>query len=309
MKKKDFLTLYGLGKEDFDGILDRAERLKSLHRNGISYRPLAGRTLGMIFDKPSTRTRLSFEVGMFQLGGIALFLSRRDIQLGRGETVGDTAKVMSRYLDVVMIRTFAQELVEEFARNATIPIINGLTDLLHPCQIASDIFTIREHFGSYEGIKIAYIGDGNNVANSWLNAAAMLPFYLSLACPEGYDPDRALLDRAQRESHGRVELHRSPLDAVRGARVIYTDVWASMGQESEREERAKVFQSYQVNEKLVQSAAEDAVVMHCLPAHRGEEITDDVLDGRRSVVMEQAENRLHVQKAILEMLLEGETSE
>lgn len=304
--KKDFLTLYGMGKDEFDRIMERSALLKSRLRAGVSHRPLEGKTLGMIFDKSSTRTRLSFEVGMFQLGGLAIFLSRRDIQLGRGESVADTARTMSRYLDGVMIRTFDHEIVEDFARNSTIPVINGLTDLLHPCQIASDLFTITETFGSYEDVTVAYIGDGNNVANSWLNAAAMLPFRLALACPEGYDPDGAILERAKRDSARGVELHRSPAEAVQGAHVVYTDVWASMGQESEKESRARVFRPYQINRKLLRSARRDAVVMHCLPANRGEEITDDVLDGKRSVVAEQAENRLHVQKAILEMLMGGD---
>lgn len=304
--KKDFLTLYGMGKDEFDRIMERSALLKSRLRAGVSHRPLEGKTLGMIFDKSSTRTRLSFEVGMFQLGGLATFLSRRDIQLGRGESVADTARTMSRYLDGVMIRTFDHQIVEDFARNSTIPVINGLTDLLHPCQIASDLFTITETFGSYEDVTVAYIGDGNNVANSWLNAAAMLPFRLALACPEGYDPDGAILERAMGESSRGVELHRSPAEAVQGAHVVYTDVWASMGQESEKESRARVFRPYQINRKLLRSARRDAVVMHCLPANRGEEITDDVLDGTRSVVADQAENRLHVQKAILEMLMGGD---
>ncbi|HET57649.1 MAG TPA: ornithine carbamoyltransferase [Deltaproteobacteria bacterium] len=303
--KQDFLTLYGLKKSDFDEIMNRAGALKRLCREGKDHRSLTGKTLGMIFDKSSTRTRLSFEVGMFQLGGLAIFLSRRDIQLGRGESIADTAQVISRYLDAVMIRTFEQEIIEEFAGHASVPVINGLTDLLHPCQIASDLFTIEERFGSYEGVTVAYIGDGNNVANSWINAAAMLPFRLTLACPEGYDPDAFILERAKKEAALGVELHRSPADAVRGASVVYTDVWASMGMEDEQEERSGIFRPYQVNRDLLQEAGSDAIVMHCLPAHRGEEITDDVIDGDRSVVTEQAENRLHVQKAILEMLLGG----
>jgi ornithine carbamoyltransferase len=267
------------------------------------YRPLTGKTLGMIFDKSSTRTRISFEVGMFQLGGIALFLSSRDTQIGRGETIPDTARIMSRYLDGIMIRTYAQEAVEEFARYATIPVINGLTDLLHPCQILSDLFTIMEKKGTYEGLKIAYIGDGNNVANSWLNAAARLPFRLALACPENYAPNPFILKRASKEAEKGVTLCLKPEEAASDADVIYTDVWASMGQEAEKEKRAKIFKTYQVNKKLLESAKKDAIVMHCLPAHRDEEITAEVIDGPQSVVMDQAENRLHVQKAIMEILM------
>jgi ornithine carbamoyltransferase len=259
----------------------------------------------MIFDKASTRTRLSFEVGMYQLGGMAMFLSGRDTQIGRGETVADTARVMSRYLDGIMIRTFSQDMVEEFAHYASIPVINGLTDLLHPCQILTDIFTIIEKRGAYEGMKVAYVGDGNNIANSWINAAVKLPFHLTLACPEGYDPDPEIFGRAQTGAKASVQLFRDPADAVRGADVIYTDVWASMGQENEQEKRVRHFKGYQVNKQLVEHAGKDAVVMHCLPAHRGEEVSADVIDGPRSIVFDQAENRLHVQKAILEILMSG----
>jgi len=303
--KKDLLSLYDLAPDDFAIIFERARWLKEMLGNGQPYSPLRGKTLGMIFEKSSTRTRISFEVGMYQLGGMALYLNARDTQLGRGETIADAARVMSRYLDGVMIRTFAQETVEEFAGNATIPVINGLTDLLHPCQILSDLFTIIEKKGGYEGKKIAYVGDGNNVANSWINAAARLPFHLALACPAGYDPNREILERGVREAKGSVVLHRDPYDAVRGADVIYTDVWASMGQEHEHDVRQGAFREYQVNGDMIRFAGEDAVVMHCLPAHRGEEITEDVIDGPHSVIVDQAENRLHVQKAVLEILLQG----
>lgn len=297
------MSEYDLKVEEIDGLFARAKELKAWLREGRPYRPLAGKTLGMIFEKASTRTRLSFEVGMIQLGGNAVFLNPRDTQLGRGETVADTARIMSRYLDIVMIRTFAQQTVEEFARHATIPVINGLTDLLHPCQILSDIYTILEHRGDYRGLKIAYVGDGNNVANSWINAAARLPFHLTLACPEGYDPDAFILERAYREAPCGVTLHRDPAEAVKGADVVYTDVWASMGKEDEQEKRARAFRDYQVNAGLVALASSRVLIMHCLPAHRGEEITSEVMDGPRSIVWDQAENRLHVQKAILEMLL------
>jgi len=301
--KKDLLSVYDLDRADFKIIFDKAAKLKRMLKAGEFYMPLKGKTLGMIFDKSSTRTRISFEVGMFQLGGIALFLSSRDTQIGRGETISDTARIMSRYLDGIMIRTYAQEAVEEFARYATIPVINGLTDLLHPCQILSDLFTIMEKKGTYESLKIAYIGDGNNVANSWLNAAARLPFRLALACPENYAPDPFIFKRAIQEAEKGVTLCLKPEEAAADADVIYTDVWASMGQEAEKEMRAKIFKTYQVNKKLLESAKKDAIVMHCLPAHRDEEITAEVIDGPQSVVMDQAENRLHVQKAIMEILM------
>lgn len=301
--KKDLLSIYDLDPADFRVMFEKAAKLKKMMKAGKSCQPLKGKTLGMIFDKSSTRTRISFEVGMFQLGGIALFLSSRDTQIGRGESVQDSARIMSRYLNGIMIRTYAQESVEEFAKYATIPVINGLTDLLHPCQILSDLFTVLEKKGTYEGLKIAYIGDGNNVANSWINAAARLPIQLALACPEGYEPNSFIFERAVKTAQGRVILHRDPADAAARADVIYTDVWASMGQEAEHAKRAEVFKPYRVDRKLLACAKKDAMVMHCLPAHRGEEITAEVLDGPQSVVMDQAENRLHVQKAIMEMLL------
>jgi ornithine carbamoyltransferase len=292
-----------LTRKDFDRIFRHAANLKSMLKDGIIYQPLAGRTLGMIFDKSSTRTRLSFEAGMYQLGGLAIYLNSRDTQLGRGESIADTARIASRYLDAVMIRTFSQESVEEFARHATIPIINGLTDLMHPCQIVSDLFTLVEKKGGYEGLRIAYVGDGNNVANSWIDAAAKLPFRLALACPKGYDPDARILERGKKKAPKGVTLYRDPVQAVKNADVVYTDVWASMGQEAEQEARARIFEGYQVNRALMKNARPDAIVMHCLPAHRGEEISAEVLDGPQSVVWDEAENRLHVQKAILEILV------
>ena len=303
--KKDLLSEYELEKNDFDRVFERAAVLKDMHRKGFHPPTLSGKVLGMIFDKASTRTRLSFEVGMYQLGGMAMFLSGRDTQIGRGETIADTARVMSRYLDGIMIRTFSQDMVEEFAHHASVPVINGLTDLLHPCQILTDIFTVIEKRGAYEGMRVAYVGDGNNIANSWINAAVKLPFHLTLSCPEGYDPDPEIFGRAQAGAKASVKLYRDPVDAVRGADVIYTDVWASMGQEAEHEERVRHFKDYQINEQLVEHAGKGAVVMHCLPAHRGEEITAGVIDGPRSIIFDQAENRLHVQKAILEILMSG----
>jgi ornithine carbamoyltransferase len=301
--KKDLLSIYDLEPVDFEKIWAKAKKLKKDLKSGKSSTPLQGKTLGMIFDKSSTRTRISFEVGMYQLGGIALFLTSRDTQIGRGETISDSAQMMSRYLNGIMIRTFSQKSVEEFARYASIPVINGLTDLLHPCQILSDLFTIKEKKGSYDKLKIAYIGDGNNVANTWIEAAAKLPIALALACPEGYDPDAKIMAKGKKEAREGITLYRDPLQAAKDADILYTDVWTSMGQESEQEARKKIFKTYQINKRLLKEAKKDAMVMHCLPAHRGEEISSDVIDGAQSVVIDQAENRLHVQKAILEILL------
>lgn len=301
----NLLSIYDLGRREIDNIFSQAARLKDLLKKRESYTPLQGMTLGMIFDKASTRTRISFEVGMYQLGGLPIFLNSRDTQLGRGEAIADTARIMSRYLNGIMIRTYDHKTIEEFASYATIPVINGLTDLLHPCQILSDLFTLIEKRGGYEGMKLAYIGDGNNIANSWINAAVRLPFQLSLACPEGYDPDQAILKRGMGEATGRITLYRDPLAAVEDADVIYTDVWASMGREEEHETRAQAFQAFQVNQSLISCARRDVIIMHCLPAHRGEEITAEAIDGDHSVIIDQAENRLHVQKAILEILLKN----
>lgn len=301
--KKDLLSFAGMTVDDFEDIWKRASRMKKLLAEGREHASLKGKTLGMIFDKSSTRTRISFEVGMYQLGGIALFLNSRDTQIGRGETLADSARMMSRYLNGIMIRTFAQKSVEVLASYASIPVINGLTDLLHPCQILADLFTIIEKKGSCNGIRVAYIGDGNNVANSWIEAAAILPFDMTLACPEGYDPDQKILEATRNKGKGSVALYRDPFEAAKNADVLYTDVWTSMGQEAESQERKRIFKNYQINEALLKVAKKDAIVMHCLPAHRGEEITADVIDGPQSVVIDEAENRLHVQKAVLEILL------
>ena len=301
--KKDLLSVYELDLSDFEKIFAKAGRLKKALKLGRPHALLKGKTLGMIFDKSSTRTRISFEVGMYQLGGIALFLNSRDTQIGRGEIIADSARMMSRYLDGIMIRTYAQASVEAFAKYATIPVINGLTDLLHPCQILSDLFTIIEKKGSYEGLKITYIGDGNNIANTWIEAAAKLPFELALACPEGYDPDKQIVAKGMKEAKNGINIYRDPLTAAKNADILYTDVWASMGQEAEQEERKEIFKNYQINKNILKEAKKDAIVMHCLPAHRGEEISADIIDGPHSVVIDQAENRLHVQKAILEILL------
>ena len=305
--KKDILTLFDLSKEDFDRLFERATELKKRFKSGVTDRTLGGKTLGLIFDKPSTRTRISFEAAMAQLGGTPIFISAKDTQIARNEPVQDTARVLSRYLDGLAIRTYSQELLDEFAEFATIPVINALTDLFHPCQVLSDIMTVIEVKGGYEGIKIAWIGDGNNVAHSWINAAAVLGLNLVLACPDGYSPDRGVMERALDRSAGKIVLTTDPVEAVDNADVVYTDVWASMGQEGELDDRKRVFEPFQVNKKLLKNAAENAVVMHCLPAHRGEEIHEDVLEGPNSVVWDQSENKLHMHKAILDVLLRGDS--
>jgi ornithine carbamoyltransferase len=300
--KKDLLTILDLSKEEIQALLGRARELKTLHRQGRTHLPLVGKTLAMIFDKPSTRTRVSFEVGMAQLGGTTIYLEREHTQLARNEPIPDTARVLSRYVDGVVMRTFAQETVAELAQHADIPIINGLTDTHHPCQVLSDVMTVEERLGRLEGLKVAWIGDGNNMANSWITAALRLDFELYLACPPGYEPDLALLHQAEQEKRP-VYLGQDPYWAVAGAQVVNTDVWASMGQEGEAAVRQEAFWPYQVNTELMKGAPPEAIVLHCLPAHREEEITGEVLDGPHSAVWDQAENRLHFQKALLEWLL------
>jgi ornithine carbamoyltransferase len=298
MPKRDFLQIPDLSATELDELFDLAARMKS---GAYRERPLAGKALAMIFTKSSTRTRVSFEVGANQLGGSSLFLSARDIQLGRGEPIKDTARVLSRYVDGIMIRTFAHADVEELAQHATIPVINGLTDYLHPCQILADLLTAREEFGTLEGRVVAWIGDGNNVANSWINAAGALGFELRLACPEGYEPARDVFERAKARTS--VTIHEDPDEAVPGAHVVNTDVWASMGQEEEAEARQLAFKGYCVDDDLMARAAPDAIFLHCLPAHRGEEVTESVIEGPQSRVFDQAENRLHVQKALMAKLM------
>jgi ornithine carbamoyltransferase len=295
---RHFLAIPDFTRPELERLFDLAARMK---RGEYRDRPLAGRTLGMIFAKSSTRTRVSFEVGAFQLGGHALFLSARDIQLGRGEPIRDTARVLSRYLDGIMIRTYDHADVEELARYASIPVINGLTDLLHPCQVLADMLTVQEAFGDWEGKVVAWIGDGNNMANSWLNAAGTLGFELRLACPERYAPNAAILERNRRLTS--VVLTDDPREAIRGAHVVNTDVWASMGQEEEQEERARAFQGYIVDAALMRLADPGAIFLHCLPAHRGEEVAEEVIEGPQSRVWNQAENRLHVQKALMATLM------
>jgi ornithine carbamoyltransferase len=292
---RHFVSIPDFTREELLDTLELAARMK---RGEYAARPLEGKTLAMIFTKSSTRTRVSFEVGTFQLGGHALFLSSRDIQLGRGEPIRDTARVLSRYVDGIMIRTFAQQDVDDLARFGTVPVINGLTDLLHPCQIMADLQTIRESLGpDLEPVKVAWVGDGNNMANSWLNAAYRLGFELRLAFPEGYEPDAAILERAR--SAAKVVVTHDPREAVEGADVVNTDVWASMGQEEEAEKRIRDFYGYIVDDALMARASERAIFLHCLPAHRGEEVADSVIEGPRSRVFDEAENRLHAQKAIM----------
>ncbi len=306
--KRDLLSMVDVEK-DLVGILELARSIKNRTKAGEAYEPLRGKSLAMIFEKSSTRTRVSFEVGMTQLGGHALFLSPNDLQIGRGETIADTARVLSRYVDGIMYRAFKSENVRELARNATVPVINGLDDKEHPCQIITDLMTIQEHKGDLAGLKLAYVGDGNNVCNSLLIGCAEAGMHMTAGVPKGYEPDPLLLGAARRIAAGtesQIEVVHDPFEAVKDAHVVYTDVWVSMGMEKEREEREKIFLPFQVNEKLVSAAKNDAVVMHCLPAHRGLEITDEVVDGTQSIVFDEAENRLHAQKAILVRLLGGE---
>jgi ornithine carbamoyltransferase len=297
--KKDFLTIQDLNRGEAVALIDRALQIKGEGKRSTG--ELSGYTLGLIFDKASTRTRVSFETAMFRLGGQTLFLSRRQTQMSRDEAVEDTARVLSRYLDVLAVRTFSQELVEEMARWADIPVINALTDKYHPCQVLSDLMTVKEKRGDLEDLRVAWIGDGNNVAQSWINAAHLLGFELILACPAGYHPLPEVLGEKSRN----IRVVADPKEAARDADVINTDVWASMGQENERAQRLEDLKDFQVNRSLVEAAREDVIVMHCLPAHRGEEITADVLDGPHSVVFDQAENKLHLHQALLERLLIG----
>lgn len=292
---RHFLTFQELSRDQILTLLDRAREMKTQIRTKGSSLPLEGRVVGLIFEKPSTRTRVSFEVGINQLGGHAIFLSPRDIQIGRGEPIRDTARVLSRYLDALVIRCFGHEILEDFVKWANVPVVNGLSDLHHPCQILGDLLTLQEAGLDICSMKASWIGDGNNVANSWIDASLKLGFTLKLACPEGYDPQIEF-------KSDKILLTRDPMEAIAGADVVSTDVWASMGQESEIDARQEVFKGYQVNSELLKHAADPVYVLHCLPAHRGEEITDEVMESRHSLVWDEAENRLHVQKAILEML-------
>jgi ornithine carbamoyltransferase len=297
--KRDLLSFADLTRAEADGLFTVAARLKADLRAGRKRNDLQQQTLALIFHKPSLRTRLSFEVAMTQLGGASVFITDREIGIGSREPVQDVARVLSGYVDGIMIRTFDHQLAVGLARHATVPVINGLTDWLHPCQILADLFTLYERGMDLDRIVVTYIGDGNNVANSWIEAAGLYGLTIRIACPEGYDPDRNLIAQVESAGLGRVEIHRDPLEAAKGADVLYTDVWASMGQEAEREKRLPIFRGFQINAEVLARAAKNAVVLHCLPAHRGEEITEDVIEGPRSAVFDQAENRLHLQKGIL----------
>jgi len=294
------LQLSDFTREELSAYIDRAVVLKQESAAGIRHTQLAGKTIALIFEKASTRTRVSFEAAMYGLGGQVIFLSAKETQLARSEPLKDTALVMSRYVDGLVVRTFGQEVVTELARYATIPVINALTDRFHPCQVLSDVMTVIEKKGQLEKLKVAWIGDGNNMANSWVQAAARFGFELVLACPPGYEPREDILQAAQQEPGARISVVRDPVEAVQGADAINTDVWASMGQESEYKERLRVFQGFLVDTKLLSYAKPDCIVLHCLPAHRGEEISEEVLEGRQSVAFDQAENKLHIHKAILE---------
>ena len=299
---RDFLQIPDFSKDEILALFALAERMKA---GKYDKKPLAGKTLAMIFMKASTRTRVSFEVGTYQLGGHALFLSPRDVQLGRGEPIADTARVLSRYVDGIMIRTFAHQDIEELAKHADVPVINGLTDMVHPCQVLADLLTVRQHVKTkLEDLVVCWIGDGNNMANSWINAAYRFGFELRIACPEGYEPADHLVERAKKTA--KITITRDPAAAAAGAHVVNTDVWASMGQEEEQKQRERAFRGFTVNGALMKKADKSAIFLHCLPAHRGEEVSGEVIDGAQSRVWDEAENRLHIQKAIMAALMGGE---
>ena len=303
---RHLLTIFDLSTKEIESLLIRARELKAIQKQGIECRPLKGKTLGLLFEKQSTRTRLSFEVAALQLGGHSIYLSPHQIQMGRGEELRDTARVFSRYLDGVVIRTFEHKMIEEFAGNSSIPVINGLTDMHHPCQIISDMLTILEKKDRISGIRLAYIGDGNNVAHSLIEGAAVMGMHIRIASPKGYEPDNRITEMARQkaqETGAAIEIMEDPFEAVDNADVVYTDVWTSMGQEEEEGKRKSVFKKYRINRELMNKAKGDAIILHCLPAHRGEEITDEMMESPQSVVFDQAENRLHMQKALLEMLM------
>jgi len=306
MKGKSLASLYDLTREEMEQIFKTSELLKLQNLRGQEHPVLKGKTLAMIFEKPSTRTRVSFEVGMWQLGGYALYLSSTDLQLGRGETVGDTAQVLSRYVHGIMARVFAHQTILDLVKYSRVPVINGLSDFSHPCQGLADLFTVYEKKGRLEGLKLAYVGDGNNVAHSLLYGCSKMGMNITLGCPKGYEPDPKVVSQAKEEAKRtgcEVKVVQDPKEAVKGADVIYTDVWASMGKEKEREERVKILKPYQVNPELVKEAKGDYIFMHCLPAHRGEEVTNEVADSKNSVIFDQAENRMHTQKAILALVI------
>lgn len=301
--KRDLISVLDLSAEEIIGLIDKAEKMKAELASGALPKTLEGKIVGLIFLKPSTRTRISFEAAVFRLGGSPIFMTGQDTQISRQEPLSDMARVLTRYIDAIVVRTFAHSDVEELAKFASVPVINALTDHSHPCQVLADLLTIREKRGSLENLTVAWVGDGNNVANSWINAALRLGFSLNLACPAGYEPESGLFERAARETKGKIRLINDPGEAVSGADVLYTDVWASMGQEDEAKARHEAFQRYQINSRLLSCAPPQAIVLHCLPAHRGEEITSEVLEGPRAPVFDQAENRLHLQMALLDWLL------
>lgn len=304
--KRDFLTICDLSAKEIESLLTRAGELKSLQKKRIEHPSLKGRTLGLLFEKQSTRTRVSFEVAIYQLGGHSIYLSPNQIQMVRGEVIKDTAQVFSRYLDAIVIRTYNHKTIEEWGKYSSIPVINGLTDMHHPCQVISDLLTILEKKGMIHGITMAYVGDGNNVAHSLIEGSALMGMELRVASPEGYEPDKDITEKARllaRESGAVIDIMHEPVRAVKDADVVYTDVWTSMGQEEEEVNRKKAFWQYQVNRKLMKEAGDNAIIMHCLPAHRDEEITEDMMESPQSVILDQAENRLHMQKALLEMLM------
>lgn len=299
--KKDFFTLTDLTTDELSALIKRAVDLKAgKDKNSC---PLIGKNIGLLFEKPSTRTRVSFEAGVYQLGGNTICMNSSDLQLGRGETMADTARTLSRYLNGIVIRTFGHSILKQFSENSTIPVINGLSDIHHPCQALADLMTIYEKKGAFKGLKVAFIGDGNNVCNSLIEAASMMEFDLTIACPEGFEPNSEVLENAKSFAKSEIVVLRDPKEAAGMADVVYTDAWVSMGQEKEAETRKNKFQSYKVNSRLLSCSKKDATVLHCLPAHRGEEITDEVMDGPHSAVFDQAENRLHTQKALLEFLI------
>jgi ornithine carbamoyltransferase len=298
---RHYLTISDLSSDEILFLINRALKLKNRYKSSLPYKPAIGKILGLLFEKPSTRTRISFEAAMLQLGGNVTFLSSRDLQLRRGEPLKDTARVLSRYLDCLVVRTFGHDVIDELARWSNIPVINGLTDQHHPCQVLSDIMTVMEYKDEDMGaLKVAWVGDGNNMAHSWIQAASRLGFVLALACPKGYEPDKEILSSAQAESTAPITLTTGPKKAVEGADVINADVWASMGQEQEVLKRRKIFAPFQINEALLARAKKDAIVLHCLPAHREEEISEEVLEGPHSVVWDQAENKMHLHKVVLE---------
>ena len=299
--KKDFLTVLDLSPDEFNGLIKRSIELKS----GVDANkcPLIGKSIGLLFEKSSTRTRVSLEVGVYQLGGKSIYMNPKEIQIGRGETIHDSAKVLSRYLNGIIIRTYSHNTLTEFASYASIPVVNGLSDLHHPCQALADLMTVYERKGKLKGLRLAFIGDGNNVAHSLIEAASLTGMHIILACPKGYEPDPDVLKKARTSSSGQITVIREPAEAAANADVVYTDVWVSMGQEKEAARKKRKFRKYQINGELLSHAKKDALVLHCMPAHRGEEITDDVMDSPQSAVFDQAENRLHTQKALLEFLL------